>query len=45
MQSWQIDAPAARVFADEAIKFRSILNAPKGTVAEINLVFIEPKNE
>ncbi len=45
MQSWQIDAPAARVFAGETLRFRSTINAPRGTVTEINLVFIEPKNE
>jgi hypothetical protein len=42
MQSWQIDAPAAKVAPGEALPFTSAIRAPKGTVIEVNLNFIEP---
>jgi predicted Zn finger-like uncharacterized protein len=41
MQSWQIDAPAAKVAPGEALPFQSVIRAPKGTVTEINLNFTE----
>jgi predicted Zn finger-like uncharacterized protein len=44
MQSWQIGAPAFRVFPGESVPFRSSINAPKGTVVDMNLSFIEIKN-
>jgi predicted Zn finger-like uncharacterized protein len=44
MQSWQIDAPASKVFPGERIKFRSAINAPQGTVAEVKLHFVEKKD-
>ena len=43
MKDWQIDAPAAKVSLNDDIPFRSSINAPKGTVADINLNFIEIK--
>lgn len=45
MQSWQIDAPAAKVAPGADVPFHSAINAPSGTVAEINLSFVEPKHE
>jgi hypothetical protein len=44
MQSWQIPAPAIKVFGDENMPFHSSINAPKGTVSDINLSFIEKKD-
>jgi predicted Zn finger-like uncharacterized protein len=43
-QSWQIDAPVARLAADETQPFHSSINAPNGTVVEVNLIFVEPKD-
>jgi len=45
IQSWQIDAPAIRVFPKENVPFHSSINAPKGTVTDINLRFIETKDD
>jgi predicted Zn finger-like uncharacterized protein len=44
MQSWQIDAPAATVAPGGSVAFTSSIHAPQGTVTEINLHFVEPKN-
>ena len=44
MQSWQIDAPAAMVAPGGNVPFTSAIHAPQGTVTEINLHFVEPKN-
>jgi len=44
IQSWQIDPPTATVAPDEEAAFTSSINAPKGTVVNINLSFIEKKN-
>lgn len=44
MQSWQIDPPAATVGAGSVLPFFSKINAPKGTVIEINLNFVETKD-
>ncbi|MDP9127036.1 MAG: zinc-ribbon domain-containing protein [Pseudomonadota bacterium] len=44
LQSWQIDAPAPRLFAGEAVPFKSSIIAPQSAVTEINLSFVE-KNE
>jgi hypothetical protein len=41
MQSWQIDAPAAKVPPGAAVPFKSTIRAPEGTVAEINLSFVD----
>ncbi len=41
MQDWQIDAPAATVKPGGEVPFRSSINAPKGTVVDINLNYIE----
>lgn len=40
MQSWKIDAPAARLAVGEAAPFRSAVTTPEGTVAEVNLSFV-----
>ena len=45
IQSWQIDAPAIRVFSGEAMPFHSTIKAPEGTVTEINLSFVEMKHD
>lgn len=42
MQSWQIDAPAATVAPGESVPFASEIHAPKGTIIEISLHFVEP---
>ena len=44
MQSWQIDAPAATLAPGETKTFTSEIRAPQGTVANINLHFVEPDN-
>jgi len=44
MQSWQIDAPTAKLAPHESAPFQSSINAPKGTVINVNLNFIEPKD-
>jgi len=44
LQRWQIDAPALRVSPGESMPFRSAINAPKGTVVDLNLSFSEIKN-
>jgi predicted Zn finger-like uncharacterized protein len=44
MQSWQIDAPAAMVEPGGSVPFTSAIHAPQGSVTEINLHFVEPKN-
>ncbi len=43
MQSWRIDAPAATVAPSGTVAFHSSINAPKGTVVNINLNFAERK--
>ena len=43
VQSWQIDAPTARVLPEEDVEFHSSIDAPKDAVAEINLNFVETK--
>lgn len=45
IQSWQIDAPAPKLDPDETIAFQSTINAPQGTIDEINLSFIEIKHD
>lgn len=45
MQSWQIDPPTATLAPDELVPFQSAINAPKGTVVEINLNFVEPPHD
>jgi predicted Zn finger-like uncharacterized protein len=45
MQSWQIDAPASNVVAGQDVAFTSSIKAPRDGVAQLNLNFIEPKNE
>jgi predicted Zn finger-like uncharacterized protein len=45
MQSWQIDAPAATVAPGASVPFSTEIHAPKGTVVEINLHFVEPEHE
>lgn len=42
MQSWQIDAPTAKVATGAEQPFHSEIRAPQGTVTEINLSFINP---
>jgi predicted Zn finger-like uncharacterized protein len=42
MQSWQIDTSKAKVAPGDAVPFTSAIHAPKGTVVEINLHFVEP---
>lgn len=42
MQSWQIDAPTAKVDPGADVPFQSSIPAPQGSVVEINLTFIEP---
>ncbi len=44
-QSWQIDAPAATVAPHGETPFHSMINAPKETVVNVNLNFIEPKDD
>ena len=44
MQSWQIDPPAATLAPSESVPFTSAIHAPQGSVTEINLHFVEPKN-
>jgi len=45
IQSWQIDAPGLRVFPGETMPFQSTINAPSGSITEINLSFIEIKHD
>jgi hypothetical protein len=45
IQSWQIDAPSLRVFDGESIPFHSSIYAPRETVVDLNLGFIEIKHE
>jgi len=40
IQSWQIDAPTARLAPGAEASFASSLNAPKGTVVNVNLNFV-----
>jgi len=44
MQSWQIDAPKAKLGPGESVPFTSEIHAPQGTVANMNLHFVEPDN-
>jgi len=43
MQDWQIDPPTAKVSAGEEVPFHSSINAPRGTVVDILLNFIETR--
>lgn len=45
IQSWRIDAPTARLEGGEEVPFTSSLNAPKGSVANVNLTFAETKDD
>ena len=45
IQSWQIDAPATSVSPGEMVTFHSSIKAPEGTVVDINLNFVETKND
>lgn len=43
MQDWQIDPPTAKVAPGEEVPFHSSINAPRGTVVDVNLNFIETR--
>jgi predicted Zn finger-like uncharacterized protein len=45
IQSWQIDAPTARLGAEAEAPFSSSINAPKGTVVNVVMNFAEPKDD
>jgi predicted Zn finger-like uncharacterized protein len=45
IQSWQIDAPAARLGAGAEAPFASSINAPKGTVVNVIMNFAETKDD
>lgn len=45
IQSWQIDAPKATLAAGEEAPFSSSMNAPKGAVVNVNLNFVEMKDD
>jgi predicted Zn finger-like uncharacterized protein len=45
IQSWQIDAPTATLAPGDEAPFSSSLNAPKGTVVNVNLNFAEMKDD
>jgi len=45
IQSWQINAPTATLAPDEEAVFTSSINAPKGTVVNVNLNFVETKDD
>jgi predicted Zn finger-like uncharacterized protein len=45
IQSWQIDPPAATLAPEEGASFSSSINAPKGTVVNVNLNFAETKDD
>ncbi|MFY9287107.1 MAG: DUF3426 domain-containing protein, partial [Alphaproteobacteria bacterium] len=45
IQSWQIEPPAARVAPGEDVPFTSDIGAPKGTVVNLNLNFVEKKDD
>lgn len=45
LQGWQIDASTAKIQAGEEIPFRSSINAPRETVVDINLNFVEKKSD
>ena len=44
IQSWQIDAPAAKLTPDEVVPFHATIKAPEQTVVDVNLEFVELKN-
>lgn len=44
IQSWQIDAPAAKLSPGEIVPFRTSIKAPEEMVADVNLEFVELKN-
>ena len=44
MQSWQIDAPVAKLTPDETVPFRATIKAPDQTVTDVNLEFVELKD-
>ena len=44
-QSWQIDAPAMILDAHQTMPFQSAINAPKTTVVNVTLNFLEPAHE
>ncbi len=45
IQSWQIDAPKATLGGEEEVGFSSLINAPKGTVVNVTLNFVELKDD
>jgi predicted Zn finger-like uncharacterized protein len=45
VQSWHIDPPAATVAPGEDVPFRSSIDAPQDSIAEINLSFVEKKDD
>lgn len=45
LQNWQIDPPVSTLDPQGETAFQSGINAPKGTVVNVNLNFIEPKND
>ena len=45
IQSWQIDAPTATLAPGAETAFSSSINAPKGTVVNVNLNFVELKDD
>jgi predicted Zn finger-like uncharacterized protein len=45
LQSWQIDAPVATLSPTTDTQFESSINAPKGNVVNINLKFVEIKDD
>jgi predicted Zn finger-like uncharacterized protein len=45
IQSWQIDAPAATLAPGGEASFSSSLDAPRGTVVNVNLNFAEMKDD
>ena len=45
IQSWQIDAPQATLAPDEEASFSSSMNAPKGNIINVNLNFVETKDD
>lgn len=45
IQSWQIDAPKATLVPEEGASFASSINAPKGTVVNVTLNFVETSDD
>lgn len=45
IQSWQIDSPKATLAPGEEVPFSSSMNAPKGTIVNVNLNFTETTDD